>query len=180
MNSSSKNLLTNLFPKRNCLNIKLNFLQIQNFKFGFNINKYTNNNTNTNNKIKIKIKTKTNNNLLFSNKFNFAEKEKEKSDEDSHSDFKPKSKVQITEDNVMEKIDEWVQNNKVVLFMKGTRQMPRCGFSNYTCQILKFYNIDDVKCINILEDNIVREAVKKYSNWPTYPQLYVKGNLIGN
>ena len=169
MNSSyQKRLITNLLSKTN-------IIQIQRFNYGFNSksNLFSSNNTNNSNyKIYKKI------DLLFSYKFNFVEKEK--SDEDSHSDFKPKSKVQITDENVMAKIDEWVQNNKVVLFMKGTKQMPRCGFSNYACQILKFYNIDDVKCINILEDNIVREAVKKYSNWPTYPQLYVKGNLVGN
>lgn len=100
-------------------------------------------------------------------------------DDDTHSDFQPKSKVEITDDNVMLMIDDWVKNNDVILFMKGTREMPRCGFSNYAVQILKFYNIKEVKVINILENPIVREAVKKYSNWPTYPQLYVKGNLVG-
>ncbi len=111
-------------------------------------------------------------------KFSFSSKNE--NDDDTHSDFKPKTKIEITDENVMSVIDEWIKNNEVVLFMKGTREMPRCGFSNYVVQILKFYNIKDFKVINILEDPIVREAVKKYSNWPTYPQLYVKGNLIGN
>jgi monothiol glutaredoxin len=99
--------------------------------------------------------------------------------EDSHSDFKPKVKQEINNENVMKLIDEWVKNNEVVLFMKGTREMPRCGFSNYVVQIMNFYKIKKIKVINILENPIVRESVKQYSNWPTYPQLYVKGNLIG-
>lgn len=100
-------------------------------------------------------------------------------DNQTHSDFKPKVKQEITDDNVMKNIDDWVKNNDVVLFMKGTREMPRCGFSNYAVQILNFYKIKDFKVVNILESPILREAVKKYSNWPTYPQLYIKGNLVG-
>jgi monothiol glutaredoxin len=99
--------------------------------------------------------------------------------EDSHNDFKPKVKQQITDENVIGMIDEWVKNNKVVVFMKGTREMPRCGFSNSLIQILNFFDVKEVKCVNILENQILREAVKQYSNWPTYPQLYIKGNLIG-
>jgi monothiol glutaredoxin len=109
-------------------------------------------------------------------KFKFSSKDNE---EESHSDFSPKVKQEITDDNVMKTIDDIVKNNNVVLFMKGTRQMPRCGFSNYTVQILNFYKIKDVKIVNILENQILREAVKQYSNWPTFPQLYVKGNLVG-
>ena len=100
-------------------------------------------------------------------------------EQDSHSDFKPKPKAVITDSNVMNMIDEWVKGNDVVLFMKGVPQMPQCGFSNYVCQILKFYNVKNFKSVNILEDSILRENVKKYSSWPTYPQLYVKGNLVG-
>jgi len=121
-----------------------------------------------------------NSNILLVKNQRFCFAENNNNDEDTHSDFKPKSKVEITDDNVMQMIDDWIKNNDVVLFMKGTREMPRCGFSNYAIQIIKFYNIKEVKIINILENPIVREAVKKYSNWPTYPQLYVKGNLIGN
>jgi monothiol glutaredoxin len=79
----------------------------------------------------------------------------------------------------MKLIDEWVKSNDCVIFMKGTREMPRCGFSNYVVQMLNFYKIKNVKVVNILENPIVRESVKQYSNWPTYPQLYVKGNLVG-
>ena len=130
-------------------------------------------------KNKISKEIKINHNFIDVNKRNFST-ENSKNDDDSHSDFMPKSKIVITDENVMQIIDEWVKNNDVVLFMKGTREMPRCGFSNYAVQLMKFYNIKDFKVINILEDPIVREAVKQYSNWPTYPQFYVKGNLVGN
>lgn len=104
-------------------------------------------------------------------------------DPETHSDFKPKVKQQINDDNVMNLIDEWVKSNDVVLFMKGTKEMPRCGFSNFVIQLMNFYkvfaNTKTFKVVNILENEEVREAVKKYSNWPTYPQLYVKGNLVG-
>jgi monothiol glutaredoxin len=101
------------------------------------------------------------------------------SEEETHTDFKPKIKKDITDENVMDQIDEWVKGNDCLLFMKGTREMPRCGFSNFLVQILNHYEIKNVKIVNILENAIVREAVKKYSNWPTYPQLYIKGNLVG-
>jgi monothiol glutaredoxin len=100
-------------------------------------------------------------------------------EEETHSDFKPKVKQEITDENVLQLIEDWVKNNDCVLFMKGTREMPKCGFSNYLVQILNHYEIKDVKVVNILESPILREAVKKYSNWPTYPQLYLKGNLVG-
>ena len=119
------------------------------------------------------------NQLFKINSRMFAEKEKEQ-DQETHSDFKPKSKISITNENVMNMIDQWVKENDVLLFMKGVPQLPQCGYSNYVCQLLKFYNIKNFKSVNILEDNILRESVKKYSSWPTYPQLYVKGNLVGN
>ncbi len=99
--------------------------------------------------------------------------------DDIHSDFKPKVKQEINNENVMKIIDDWVKDNEVVLFMKGTREMPRCGFSNYVVQIMNFYKIKNIKVVNILENPLIRESVKQYSNWPTYPQFYVKGNLIG-
>ena len=76
-------------------------------------------------------------------------------------------------------ITDWVENNDVTLFMKGTRKMPRCGFSNYTVQILKFYGVQSYKDINVLEDEALREQIKTYSNWPTIPQVYIKGQFVG-
>mmetsp|Transcript_16374 Transcript_16374/g.25318 ORF Transcript_16374/g.25318 Transcript_16374/m.25318 type:complete len:95 (-) Transcript_16374:16-300(-) len=63
--------------------------------------------------------------------------------------------------------------------MKGTRKMPRCGFSNYVVQIFKFYGVKQYKTINVLEDETVREGIKKFSNWPTIPQIYIKGQFVG-
>ena len=79
-------------------------------------------------------------------------------------------------------VQDWIRNevagNDVVLFMKGTKSMPQCGFSMQVAQILDHLGVD-FKDINVLEDMSVREGVKAYSNWPTIPQLYVKGEFIG-
>jgi len=108
-----------------------------------------------------------------------AEKSAEEKEEESHDDFKPQSKVQLDENTVFEQIDQWVKENKCVLFMKGVPQMPQCGFSRFVVEVLKFYKVNDYKAIDILKDPVLREAVKKYSEWNTYPQLYVDGKLIG-
>jgi len=71
-----------------------------------------------------------------------------------------------------------VAGNDVVLFMKGTKTMPQCGFSMQVAQILNQLGVD-FKDVNVLEDLGVREGIKAYSNWPTIPQLYVKGEFVG-
>lgn len=76
-------------------------------------------------------------------------------------------------------IQETVSNNQVVLFMKGTAQFPQCGFSGRAIQILKACGVKDLVTINVLEDAAVRQGIKEFSNWPTIPQLYVKGEFIG-
>ena len=75
-------------------------------------------------------------------------------------------------------IDNEVKGNNVVLFMKGTPSFPQCGFSSQVVQILDYLGID-YKGINVLENADVRQGVKEYSNWPTIPQLYVKGEFVG-
>ena len=80
--------------------------------------------------------------------------------------------------DVQDWIGKQVAGNDVVLFMKGTKSMPQCGFSMQVAQILRHLGVD-FKDINVLEDMSVREGVKAYSNWPTIPQLYVKGEFIG-
>ena len=75
-------------------------------------------------------------------------------------------------------IDNEVKADDVVLFMKGTKTMPQCGFSMQVAQILQHLGVD-FKDINVLEDMGVRDGVKAYSNWPTIPQLYVKGEFVG-
>lgn len=74
-----------------------------------------------------------------------------------------------------------IENNKIVLFMKGTKQFPMCGFSSKAVQILKECNLEDKDClfINVLENSDLREGIKKFSNWPTIPQLYINGEFIG-
>ena len=76
------------------------------------------------------------------------------------------------------KIKEYVEGNNVVLFMKGTPDMPMCGFSANSVAILNNLSVQ-YKTFNILEDMDIREGLKEFSNWPTYPQLYFKGQLVG-
>ncbi|MFZ3218590.1 MAG: Grx4 family monothiol glutaredoxin, partial [Rhodoferax sp.] len=80
-----------------------------------------------------------------------------------------------------QRIDELVKNNEVLLFMKGTASFPQCGFSGRAIQILKACGVDPktVKTVNVLEDDAIRAGIKDYSQWPTIPQLYVKGEFIG-
>ncbi|MGE3611192.1 MAG: Grx4 family monothiol glutaredoxin [Bacteriovoracaceae bacterium] len=75
-------------------------------------------------------------------------------------------------------IEGLLGSGKIVLFMKGNAQMPMCGFSANTVAILKQLNVP-FKTFNILNDPDIRQGLKEYSNWPTYPQLYVNGKLIG-
>ena len=75
-------------------------------------------------------------------------------------------------------IDNEVKSSDVVLFMKGTPQFPMCGFSAQVVQILDHLGVS-YKGLNVLEDNDLRNAIKTYSNWPTIPQLYVKGEFVG-
>ncbi|WP_296575814.1 Grx4 family monothiol glutaredoxin [Phreatobacter sp.] len=77
-----------------------------------------------------------------------------------------------------DKIDAEVKNNDVVLFMKGTAQFPMCGFSGQVVQILDYLGVP-FKGINVLDADDVRQGIKDYSNWPTIPQLYVKGEFVG-
>ncbi len=77
-----------------------------------------------------------------------------------------------------EQIKQLINSSKVVLFMKGNAEMPMCGFSANTVGILKHLGIG-FKTFNILNDQEIRQGLKEYSNWPTYPQLYINGKLIG-
>lgn len=83
--------------------------------------------------------------------------------------------------DAQQRIDELVKSNEVLLFMKGNASFPQCGFSGRAIQILKACGVDpkDVKTVNVLEDDEIRQGIKDYSNWPTIPQLYIKGEFIG-
>lgn len=76
------------------------------------------------------------------------------------------------------KIDGLIADNNVLLFMKGTRQQPQCGFSAQVVQVLQEHDVDFQE-IDVLSDWDLREGIKAYSNWPTIPQLYVRGKFIG-
>ena len=75
-------------------------------------------------------------------------------------------------DAIKKKIDDLIQKNKVCLFMKGTAEIPQCGFSLAVSNVLKHLNVS-FQGINVLEDNEIREGIKEYSDWPTIPQLYI-------
>ena len=75
-------------------------------------------------------------------------------------------------------IDEQVKSNDVMLFMKGTPDFPQCGFSGQVVQILNYLGVD-YNSANVLENEDLRQGIKDYSNWPTIPQLYVKGEFVG-
>jgi monothiol glutaredoxin len=81
--------------------------------------------------------------------------------------------------DVQQRIADIVQQHRVVLFMKGTAQFPMCGFSGRAVQILKACGVNDLKTVNVLEDEGIRQGIKDYANWPTIPQLYVNGEFVG-
>ena len=80
--------------------------------------------------------------------------------------------------NVIERIKDQIENNPVVLYMKGTPDFPQCGFSGQAVQVLDACRAKYMY-VNVFEDLEIREALKEYSNWPTYPQLYISGELVG-
>ncbi len=80
--------------------------------------------------------------------------------------------------SVQERLKEVIQSNEVVLFMKGSPDFPQCGFSGRTAQILKACDVKFAS-VDVLADDAVRNGIKEYSNWPTVPQLYVRGEFIG-
>ena len=83
--------------------------------------------------------------------------------------------------DTQQRIADLVKNNEVVLFMKGTASFPMCDFSGRAIQILKACGVETkgITTVNVLEDDAIRQGIKEFSNWPTIPQLYVKGEFIG-
>ncbi|GGE28232.1 glutaredoxin [Primorskyibacter flagellatus] len=80
--------------------------------------------------------------------------------------------------DVKTSIDETVKSNDVVLFMKGTKSMPQCGFSSRVAGVLNYMGVEFAD-VNVLADDEIRQGIKEYSDWPTIPQLYVKGEFVG-
>jgi monothiol glutaredoxin len=81
-------------------------------------------------------------------------------------------------DDIQTSIENAVKGNDVLLFMKGTPTFPQCGFSSVVVQVLDYLGVE-YQAVNVLEDQNVREGIKTYSDWPTIPQLYVKGEFVG-
>jgi len=80
--------------------------------------------------------------------------------------------------DLKEQIVNDIDSNSIILYMKGTKEMPMCGFSNSVVQVLNHYGVE-YKDVNILEDPMIRVKLSEHSNWPTIPQLFVKGELVG-
>jgi monothiol glutaredoxin len=85
------------------------------------------------------------------------------------------------DDSIRQRIDKIVKSHDIVLFMKGTAQFPRCGFSGRAIQTLQAVGVDPqrITVVDVLEDPDIRQGIKEYSHWPTIPQLYIKGEFIG-
>ena len=81
--------------------------------------------------------------------------------------------------DIKQRIKEQVTGAPVVLYMKGTPQAPQCGFSALAVQVLNACGVQDFHTVNVLADNEIRQGIKEYANWPTIPQLYVNGELVG-
>ncbi|MBP9723005.1 MAG: Grx4 family monothiol glutaredoxin [Gammaproteobacteria bacterium] len=84
-----------------------------------------------------------------------------------------------TNTNTLNMIKEQISSNPIILYMKGTPQFPQCGFSGQVVQILKLSGVENYAHVNILENPDIRAELPKYADWPTFPQLYVNGELIG-
>jgi monothiol glutaredoxin len=99
---------------------------------------------------------------------------------DSHDDFKPKRK-EMSDDGlneVVKLVEKQVKDHPVMLYMKGSPEQPQCGFSLQAVRILNAVGVD-FSSVNVLQYPAIREGVKKYSDWPTIPQLFVKGEFVG-
>ena len=81
--------------------------------------------------------------------------------------------------SIQDVIRDQVTTNDVVLYMKGSPQFPQCGFSSAAVQILKACGVKEVMAVNVLADDEIRQGIKAFSNWPTIPQLYIKGEFVG-
>ncbi|CAO2834368.1 unnamed protein product [Amaranthus hypochondriacus] len=99
-------------------------------------------------------------------------------DPETHEDFKPTSKLESSGLTTKDVVEQDVKENPVMIYMKGVPEMPRCGFSSLAVRVLKEYGVP-FSSRNILEDMELKNAVKAYSHWPTFPQIFIKGEFIG-
>ncbi|WCJ40609.1 glutaredoxin 4 [Euphorbia peplus] len=100
------------------------------------------------------------------------------SDPDTHEDFQPTSKVESSGMSLKDIVEQDVKENPVMVYMKGVPDYPQCGFSATAVRVLKHYNAP-LSARNILENPDLKMAVKSFSNWPTFPQIFIKGEFIG-
>ncbi|KAF2323260.1 hypothetical protein P3X46_010899 [Hevea brasiliensis] len=100
------------------------------------------------------------------------------SDPDSHEDFRPNNKLESSGISLKDIVEQDVKDNPVMIYMKGVPDLPQCGFSALAVRVLKQYNIP-LSARDILEDPELKIAVKSFSNWPTFPQIFIKGEFIG-
>ncbi|GAB2271243.1 Monothiol glutaredoxin-S15, mitochondrial [Dionaea muscipula] len=99
-------------------------------------------------------------------------------DPDTHEDFRPASKLENPSLSVRDIVEQDVKENPVMIYMKGIPELPRCGFSSLAVRVLKEYNVP-LSARNILEDPELKNAVKAFSNWPTFPQIFINGEFVG-
>lgn len=81
-------------------------------------------------------------------------------------------------EEIRKKIESQINQNKILIYMKGTKEMPQCGFSARVVEIFKSYGVP-FETVNVLADPELRQALKEFSNWPTFPQVYINGKFIG-
>ena len=81
--------------------------------------------------------------------------------------------------SIQDTIKKQVTENTIMLYMKGTPQFPQCGFSSKAVSILRACGVENIFAVNVLEDPDIRQGIKDFSNWPTIPQLYIKGQFVG-
>ncbi|KAI5680824.1 hypothetical protein M9H77_02051 [Catharanthus roseus] len=99
-------------------------------------------------------------------------------DPDTHEDFRPTSKVEGSGFSLKDIVEQDVKENPVMIYMKGVPDLPRCGFSSLAVRVLNEYNVP-ISARNILENAELKDAVKTFSHWPTFPQIFIKGEFIG-
>lgn len=99
-------------------------------------------------------------------------------DSDTHEDFQPTSKTADSNVSVKDVVEQDVKENPVMIYMKGHPDAPRCGFSALAVRVLKEYGVP-FSSRNILEDQELKDSVKAFSHWPTFPQIFIKGEFIG-
>ncbi|XP_004486694.1 monothiol glutaredoxin-S15, mitochondrial [Cicer arietinum] len=99
-------------------------------------------------------------------------------DPDSHDDFKPANKLENSGTSLSNIVEQDVKDNPIMVYMKGVPDFPQCGFSALAVRVLKQYDVP-ISTRNILEDPELKNAVKAFSHWPTFPQIFIKGEFIG-